>query len=173
MPATKRAPSPWIAYPPAFPAGSPPSPVAGGRLGVDASEAHARRDEQAARRDASARTEGAAQAQPGQDAVLTPAEGEQHGDALLATGRLAEHPPIEIDDGVGGEDQGVRPGRAERLGLRAGQAAHQRAGWLARPRRLVDVGGSHFGLETDLTEECQAAGGGGGEDQAHGGLPFR
>ena len=92
-------------------------------------------------------------------------EEREEGGRLGGVGGLAEQPPAEGDDGVGGQHHLV-VSRGDGLGLGHGQAQGAGAGGLAAARGLVDLGGEDgVGDDADLREQLAPARAGGREDQ--------
>ena len=80
------------------------------------------------------------------------------------------NPPPGRDHRVGGEDEAAP--RGDRRRLLGRHPARIDLGKLARPRRLVDLGGDgRVGNDTEPRQQFQPAGRGRGEDEPHGAGP--
>jgi hypothetical protein len=90
-----------------------------------------------------------------------PREALQKGPRFAIVARFPERRAIELDGGVGGDDQGVSQQlTGNGLGLKVGQARDHRGRRFGLLGCFVNVRDDHIEFDTDAPQQLTAAGGG-------------
>ena len=98
-------------------------------------------------------------------------EPSEHGGGFGVVARLSENGAVDQDERVRGQDPLLRMERGRGGGLRAGETGGRFPTGFAREEGLVDVSGGNVERDSERAEDLRAAGRGGGEDEAEGGIP--